>query len=84
MSVLLQAACEIRRIRSAGRALFLPVPRVDSTVFELVRKETFDFSGAEAALRELFVQRRKKSSALGGRRIEELSAVELLSIARRR
>jgi len=79
---LLQAACEIRRIRRAGKALFLPVPRVDSTVFGLTRRETLDFVKAEARLRALFVQRRKKSAAAGGRRIEELAPAELLDLVR--
>jgi 16S rRNA (adenine1518-N6/adenine1519-N6)-dimethyltransferase len=83
MPALLQAACEIRRIRTAGRALFLPVPGVDSTVFELVRREVLDFTAAESALRALFAHRRKKSAAVGGRRVEQLSPAELLSLARR-
>ncbi len=80
MPALLQATCEIRRIRRAGKELFLPVPRVDSTVFELVRRKTLDFAAAEARLRELFSQRRKKSAAAGGRRIEQLSPDELLEL----
>lgn len=82
LPALLQATCEIRRIRRAGRSLFLPVPRVDSTVFELVRKEAMDFVAAEARLRALFAQRRKKSALAGGRRIEELSPAELLELVR--
>ncbi len=80
MPVLLQGACTIRRLRRAGKELFLPAPRVDSTVFELVRVKGLDFVAAEARLRELFAQRRKKSVAAGGRRIEELSPAEILDL----
>lgn len=82
MAALLQGGCAIRRIRRAGKGLFLPVPRVDSTVFELVRKEAIDFVAAEERLRALFAHRRKKSAAAGGRRVEELPPAELLEIAR--
>jgi 16S rRNA (adenine1518-N6/adenine1519-N6)-dimethyltransferase len=78
---LLQATSSVKRLRAAGRALFLPVPRVDSTVFSIVRKESIDFVRAEARLRELFSHRRKKSPAADGRRIEELSPSELLRLA---
>jgi len=80
MPALLQATCDLRRLRRAGKELFLPVPRVDSTVFELVRRKTLDFEAAEARLRELFTQRRKKSEAAGGRRIEQLTPPELLDL----
>lgn len=80
MPALLQGACAIRRVRRAGRELFLPVPRVDSTVFELVRAKKLDFTAAEARLRGLFAQRRKKSEAAGGRRIEQLSPAEILGL----
>jgi 16S rRNA (adenine1518-N6/adenine1519-N6)-dimethyltransferase len=79
---LLQAACGIRLIRRAGRALFLPVPRVDSVVLELVRKERIDFTAAGVALRGLFAHRRKKSASTGGRRVEELTPAELLDLVR--
>jgi 16S rRNA A1518/A1519 N6-dimethyltransferase RsmA/KsgA/DIM1 with predicted DNA glycosylase/AP lyase activity len=79
---LLQAACEIKHLRPAGRSLFLPVPRVDSTVFSLQRKETLDFVEMEARLRALFTHRRKKSPRADGRRIEELAPSELLRLAR--
>lgn len=79
---LLQGLCGVRRIRKAGRGLFLPVPRVDSTVFEVVRRGAADFVALEGRLRELFAHRRKKSPLAGGRRIEELPPSELLALAR--
>jgi 16S rRNA (adenine1518-N6/adenine1519-N6)-dimethyltransferase len=82
MPALLQAACDLRKLRRAGKELFLPVPRVDSTVFELVRRDPgLDFAAAESRLRELFAHRRKKSEAAGGKRIEQLAPAELLRIA---
>jgi|ERR1043166_9588522 16S rRNA (adenine1518-N6/adenine1519-N6)-dimethyltransferase len=83
MAVVVQSACEMRRLRRAGKELFFPVPRVDSTVFEIVRKEVLDFTGLETRLRTLFAQRRKKSPAAGGKRIEKLAPSELLALARR-
>jgi len=80
MPALLQGTCALRRIRRAGKELFLPIPRVDSTVFELLRSEPRDYAGAEGRLRKLFAQRRKKSEAAGGRRIEELTPAEILSL----
>lgn len=83
MSVLLQGACDTRAVRRAGRGLFFPVPRVDSVVLSVRRKDrSLDFVAAEARLRALFAGRRKKSAAAGGRRIEELPPGELLALAR--
>jgi 16S rRNA (adenine1518-N6/adenine1519-N6)-dimethyltransferase len=82
MPALLQAACGIRLIRRAGRGLFLPVPRVDSVVFELVRRERIDFAASLEALRGLFAHRRKKSASAGGRRVEQLAPGELLDLVR--
>jgi 16S rRNA (adenine1518-N6/adenine1519-N6)-dimethyltransferase len=83
MSALVQAAGGVRKIRTAGKALFLPVPRVESTVFELRRPEPLPDARALARrLAGLFAGRRKRSAAAGGRRIESLSPGELLSLAR--
>jgi 16S rRNA (adenine1518-N6/adenine1519-N6)-dimethyltransferase len=83
LAALLQAACEVRFLRRAGRELFWPVPRVDSVVVEVRRREGgLDFTALEGRLRALFAQRRKKSAAAGGRRVEALSPAELLAIAR--
>jgi 16S rRNA (adenine1518-N6/adenine1519-N6)-dimethyltransferase len=82
LPALVQGACAVRKLRRAGRALFWPQPRVDSVLFEVRRQvPPADFVGAEAALRRLFVHRRKKSAAAGGRRVEELSPRELLALA---
>lgn len=83
MSVLVQATSTLRKLRRAGKELFLPAPRVESTVFRLERPRPVpDAERVEARLRELFAQRRKKSSAAGGRRVEELPPAELLALAR--
>lgn len=82
LPALLQAACETRLLRKAGRELFFPVPRVDSVVIEARRRdEGLDFEEAEARLRALFAHRRKKSPAAGGRRVEEIAPAELLALA---
>ena len=73
MPVLVQATSTLRKLRRAGKELFLPPPRVESTVFRLERPSPVpDAAQVEARLRELFAQRRKKSAAAGGRRVEEL------------
>ncbi len=78
---LLQGACAMRKLRRAGKGLFVPPPRVDSVVFELRRtRPGLDFTAAEARLRQLFVQRRKKCEAAGGRRVEALEPAELLKL----
>jgi 16S rRNA (adenine1518-N6/adenine1519-N6)-dimethyltransferase len=83
MPALVQATSTLRKLRRAGKELFLPVPKVESTVFRLLRPEPVpDAVRVEARLRELFAQRRKKSAAAGGRRVEELPPRELLSLAR--
>jgi 16S rRNA (adenine1518-N6/adenine1519-N6)-dimethyltransferase len=84
MPALVQSTCTLRKLRRAGKELFLPPPRVESTLFSLVRPAPVpDASAVEARLRELFLQRRKKSAAAGGRRVERLSPPELLALARR-
>jgi len=84
LPVLAQGACDLRKLRKAGRELFWPEPRVDSVVFEVRRKvPDLDFVAAEAALRKLFAHRRKKSAAAGGRRVEEVAPDELLSLVSR-
>lgn len=81
MPVLLQAACEVRMLRRAGKGLFHPVPRVESVVLDLRRTDpSLDFEKAEARLRALFAHRRKKSPAAGGRRVEQLPPEELLRL----
>jgi 16S rRNA (adenine1518-N6/adenine1519-N6)-dimethyltransferase len=83
LPALLQATCEIRYLRRAGKELYWPAPRVDSAVVEVRRKEVgLDYGALERRLRDLFAQRRKKSRAAGGRRVEELSPAELLALAR--
>ncbi len=84
MPVLVQATATLRKLRRAGKELFLPAPRVESTVFRLERPAPVpDAERLEARLRELFAQRRKKSAAAGGRRVEELPPAELLALARK-
>jgi 16S rRNA A1518/A1519 N6-dimethyltransferase RsmA/KsgA/DIM1 with predicted DNA glycosylase/AP lyase activity len=83
MSVLVQATCRLKRVRKAGRGLFLPVPGVDSTVFELSRPDPVPGARAlRGALEWLFEGRRKKSAVAGGRRVESLGPSELLGLAR--
>lgn len=83
MAALVQATAKVRKLRRAGKELFLPVPRVESTVFRLLRPAPVpDAVQVEARLGELFAQRRKKSAAAGGRRVEELRPQELVDLAR--
>jgi len=83
MAVLAGAACEVEVRRRAGRELFHPVPRVDSVVLGLRRKDrSLDFARAEERLRALFAGRRKRSALAGGRRVEELTPGELLDLVR--
>ncbi|MBV8880255.1 MAG: methyltransferase domain-containing protein [Planctomycetaceae bacterium] len=85
MAALIQSTCTVKKIRKAGKELFLPPPKVESTVFRLVRPSPVaDAEGVESRLRELFGQRRKKSAAAGGRRVETLAPAELLGLARDR
>ena len=82
MAVIVQATCEMKVLRRASPALFLPPPRVESAVFQLVRRvREPDLEGAERGLRGLFAGRRKKSTAAGGRRVEQLGPEELLKMA---
>jgi 16S rRNA (adenine1518-N6/adenine1519-N6)-dimethyltransferase len=82
MAAIVQATCEMKVLRKASPALFLPPPRVESAVFQLVRRRREPgLEGAEEALRGLFAGRRKKSTAAGGRRVEELAPEELLNLA---
>ena len=83
MAVLLQGACTVKVVRRAGRALFHPTPRVDSTVLSIQRnRKDLDFTGVERRLRTLFEGRRKRSKAVGGRRVEQVSPEELLKLCR--
>ncbi len=83
MAALLQAACEVRLLRRAGRALFVPTPRVDSALVGIRRREAgLDFTELESRLSRLFARRRGKSAAAGGCRIGELPPGELLKLAR--
>lgn len=82
MSVLVQAAGGVRKLRKAGKELFLPMPRVESTVFELRRPAPLPrVRDLRRRLEELFAGRRKRSAAAGGRRIETLPPGELLGLA---
>jgi 16S rRNA (adenine1518-N6/adenine1519-N6)-dimethyltransferase len=83
MAALIQATSTVRKLRRAGKELFLPAPKVESTVFRLVRPAPVpDAVLLESRLRALFAQRRKKSAAAGGRRVEQLPPGELLELAR--
>lgn len=83
MGALIQATCALKRLRKAGKELFLPAPKVESTVFRLLRPAPVpDAAALEAALKGLFAQRRKKSPAAGGRRVESIPPSELLALAR--
>jgi 16S rRNA (adenine1518-N6/adenine1519-N6)-dimethyltransferase len=85
MAALVQSTCALRKLRKAGKELFLPVPRVESTVFRLERPLPVpDAVLLEGRLRTLFLERRKKSPAAGGRRVETLGPAELLGLARGR
>lgn len=83
LPVLLQACGKLRKIRKAGKELFLPMPRVESTLFEVLRPQPVPEARALAGrLAQLFEGRRKKSAAAGGRRVEQLPPGELLTLAR--
>lgn len=83
MPALIQATSTVRKLRRAGKELFLPPPKVESTVFRLVRPSPVpDAVRLEARLTELFAHRRKKSAVAGGRRVEQLPPAELLALAR--
>jgi 16S rRNA (adenine1518-N6/adenine1519-N6)-dimethyltransferase len=83
MGALIQATCTVKKLRKAGKALFLPPPKVESTVFRLLRPAPVpDAVALEVRLSELFAGRRKKSAAAGGRRVETLAPSELLALAR--
>jgi 16S rRNA (adenine1518-N6/adenine1519-N6)-dimethyltransferase len=83
LPALLQATCGLKKLRRAGKELFLPPPKVESTVFRLERPSPVsDAVELEARLKALFAQRRKKSAAAGGRRVETLTPAELLALAR--
>lgn len=82
MAAIVQATCELKPLRKAAPALFLPPPRVESALFRLIRRRReAGLEKAEEALRRLFAGRRKKSAAAGGRRVEELAPGELLDLA---
>lgn len=82
MSVIVQATCEVRLVRRAGKRLFLPPPRIESAVVQLRRTAPpRDLEPIEARLQALFAGRRKKSKEAGGRRVETVPAKELFSLA---
>jgi 16S rRNA (adenine1518-N6/adenine1519-N6)-dimethyltransferase len=82
MAAIVRGTCELTVLRKAPPAMFLPAPRVESSVFRLRRERRIpDLEGVETRLRALFAGRRKKSAAAGGRRIEELSPEALLALA---
>jgi len=75
LSVFLQAAFEVERLRKVGRGAFHPAPRVDSTVVRLTPREgehLEETPGFRAAVRGGFAQRRKKlrSSLKGARGLD--------------
>lgn len=83
MAALIQSTSTVRKLRRAGKELFLPAPKVESTVFRLLRPAPVpDAVALEARLSDLFAHRRKKSAAAGGRRVEQLPPSELLALAR--
>ena len=82
MGVIVQATCEIRLVRRAGKGLFLPPPRIESAVVQLRRTAPpRDLEAVEARLQSLFAGRRKKSKEAGGRRVETVPPGELFALA---
>jgi 16S rRNA (adenine1518-N6/adenine1519-N6)-dimethyltransferase len=58
-SVLAQLACEVRVLRPVSRAVFYPVPRVDSVLLKLVRIGPAPSPELRAFVRGAFAHRRK-------------------------
>ena len=58
-SVLAQLACEVRVLRPVSRTVFHPVPRVDSVLIGLTRREAAPAPALRALVQQGFAHRRK-------------------------
>ncbi|MBQ1385270.1 MAG: 16S rRNA (adenine(1518)-N(6)/adenine(1519)-N(6))-dimethyltransferase, partial [Erysipelotrichales bacterium] len=62
-SVIAQYLCEIRKVRLVGRQNFRPVPNVDSTVIQFIKRKEKPAVGDQNAffafIKGMFAQRRK-------------------------
>jgi len=96
ISVMVQAACDVRRVAVLGPGCFWPPPQVDSAVVRLDRRADVpvDLSDLSRLLHTLFSKRRKQLGTILGRstplppgispdqRPEELTVEQLITLAR--
>lgn len=69
LSVLVQACCTLKRLKSVSPMLFYPMPRVESVLFRLEWRpqtavEPYDMRSIEKGLRAILSHRRKKLRAV--------------------
>ncbi len=90
MSVIAQGLYELKVLRRAGKGLFFPAPRVESTFFRLRRRtsgafecEPGEIPRIEKGLRALFAGRRKQFKA-AARRLRPALLDEFAGLAERR
>lgn len=90
LSVMMHYNGEARILKRVKRGNFRPVPKVDSAVVEIVKKENFCYEKEilDAVVRKIFEQRRKKIKNIlgdvpyGEKRAEELTPEEICEVAR--
>ncbi len=90
LSVMMHYNGEARILKRVKRGNFRPVPKVDSAIVEIVKKENFCYEKEilDAVVRKIFEQRRKKIKNIlgdvpyGEKRAEELTPEEICEVAR--
>lgn len=82
LTVICQSFGEAKKVLKVGRQMFYPVPKVDSAVVKITRKETdisFDFAAFFEFVKTAFSMRRKKlSTNLDGKPLPKAEVEKLL------
>lgn len=82
LTVICQSFGEAKKVLRVGRQMFYPVPKVDSAVVHIKRKDTddnFDFSAFFEFVKTAFSMRRKKlSTNLDGKPLSKVEVEKLL------
>lgn len=86
VSVIVQATCHVTRVGEVPAACFWPVPKVDSTIVQLTRREiprTTNPTRLAAVARHLFAQRRKQLGSIVRRQFPGQSLPDIVDSAAR-